>query len=160
MAELVKSLIARLRADDPSLRQDLWMISDLLRKAWSRGGYRSCFNEIDSEDISTEEALELREALLDAYHRASKSTDSRRLLDTLAAANEKSIKDQLLKQLHLALEMHRTASALLWASLRGLDDVGENVFEPSEQTLGLNQVEMNIRTADRYLRNHGILVPL
>jgi hypothetical protein len=136
------------------------MISELLRKAWSQGGYRSCFDEIDCEDISTEEALELREVLLAAYHRTSNKTDSRRLLDCLAAASEKSITGQLVEELHLALEMHRAASAFLWAALRGLRDVGENVFEPSEHTLGLDQVEMNIRAAERYLRNRGILVPL
>jgi len=136
------------------------MVSDLLRKAWSQGGYRSGFREIDSEDISTEEALELREVLLDAYHRASTKTDSRRLLDCLAAADQKSIKDDLVEELHLALEVHRAASALLWAALRGLEDVGEDVFEPSEHTLGLDQVETNIRAAERYLRKRGILVPL
>lgn len=115
MAKLVQSLIDRLRADDVTLRQDLWMISDLLRKAWSHGEYRSGLDEIDSEDISTEEASELREVLLDAYHRASAKTESRRLLDTLAAAHEKSVKDQLVKELHLALEMHRVASRLLYA---------------------------------------------
>ena len=56
--------------------------------------------------------------------------------------------------------MHRAGSRLLWATLRGLDDVGENVFEPSECSLGLDCFEMNIRAAERYLRKHGILVPL
>lgn len=159
MAKLVQSLIDRLRADDVTLRQDLWMISDLLRKAWSRGEYRSGLDEIDSEDISTEEASELREVLLDAYHRASVKTESRRLLDTLAAAHEKSVKDQLVKELHLALEMHRVASSLLYAALRGLDDVGETVFERSESSRGLPLVEMNIRVAERYLLDRGIVIP-
>ena len=158
MAELTRSFIARLRADDPTLRKDLWRISDLLRKAWSQE-YWSGFEEIDSEEISTEEALELRGALLDAYHRASNKTDSWGLLDTLARAYEESIKDDLVKQLHLALEMQRAASGLLWQTLRGLDDVGEQVWEPSENSLGLPYVEMNIRAADRYLQKRRILVP-
>lgn len=112
MAELVRSFVARLRADDPTLRQDLWMVSDLLRKAWSQE-FHSGFDEIDSEDVSSDEALELREAVLDAYYRASNKTDSRRLLDTLAAAHEKAIKDELVKELHLAFDMHRAGSRLL-----------------------------------------------
>ena len=112
-----------------------------------------------TQEISTEEALELRGALLDAYHRASNKTDSWGLLDTLAHAYEESIKDDLVKQLHLALEMQRAASGLLWQTLRGLDDVGEQVWEPSENSLGLPYVEMNIRAADRYLQKRGILVP-
>jgi hypothetical protein len=57
----------------------------------------SGLDEIDSEKISTEKAQELRGALLDAFYRASNKADSRRLLDTLAAANEKSIKDEPVK---------------------------------------------------------------
>jgi hypothetical protein len=68
------------------------MVSDLLRRAWSQD-FHSGFDEIDSGDVSPDEALELREALLEAYYRASNKTDSRRLLDTLAAAHEKAIKD-------------------------------------------------------------------
>ena len=135
------------------------MVSDLLRKAWARE-FHSGFDAIDTEDISPEEALELREALLDAYYRASNKTNSRRLLETLATANERSIKDELIKELHLSLEMTRAASALLWASLRGLEDVGENVFEPAETSLGITCVELNIRAAERYLHNRGILVPI
>ena len=159
MSDLAKSFIARLRAGDPTLRGDLWMISDLLRKAWTPE-FHSGFDEIDSESISTDEALELREALLDAYHRAPNQTASRRLLDTLATAQETSIRDDLLKELHLALEMHRSARALLWATLRGLDDIGEHVFDLSESSRGLDTVELNIRAAERYLRNRGILAPL
>jgi hypothetical protein len=159
MGQLVTSLIARLKADDPHLRRDLWMISDLLRKAWSQG-FHSGFDEVDSEEISSEEAVELREALLDAFHRASDKAESRPFLDTLAAAHERSVKDELVKELHLTLEMHRVASARLWAALRGLDDVGEKVFERSESSRGIDCVEMNIRAAERYLRKQGILVPL
>jgi len=159
MGELVRSLIARLKADDRQLKEDLWMVSDLLRKAWSRE-FHSGFEEIDSEDISSAEAVELREALLDAFHRAADRAESRPLLHTLATAHERTIKDDLVRELHLSLEMHRAASARLWAALRGLDDTGEEVFEQSEPSVGLDCVERNIRAAERYLRQRGIVVPL
>lgn len=55
--------------------------------------------------------------------------------------------------------MQRSASGLLWATLCGLDDVGEDVFEPAEGSRGLTDVDMNIREAERYLKKRGILVP-
>lgn len=134
------------------------MVSDLLRKVWSQG-FHSGFEEIDSEEIASDEAVELREALLDAFYRASNESEARPLLHTLAAAHEKSIKEQLLRELHLALQMHRVASARLYTALRSLDNVGEEVFERSESGQGLVHVEMNIRVAERYLHKHGILVP-
>jgi hypothetical protein len=135
------------------------MISDLLRKAWSQS-FHSGLKEIDSEEISSDEAMELREALLDAFYRASNESDARPLLYTLATAHEKSIKEQLVRELHLAFEIQRVAGARLWGALRSLDDVGEKVFERSESSQGIDYVEMNIRAAERYLRKHGILVPL
>jgi hypothetical protein len=79
MARLVRSYIARLQADDPTLKEDLWVISDLLRKAWSQGS-GSGLDAIASDEISPEEALELRQALLDAFYRAKNKTDWRREL--------------------------------------------------------------------------------
>jgi hypothetical protein len=159
MAELVRSFIARLKADDPTLKDDLRMISHLLRKAWS-GSVHSGVTEIDAEEISSDEAMELREALLDAFHRASNESDARPLLHALAFAHEKSIQEHLVTELRLALEIHRAASARLWGALLSLDDVGEPVFDRSELSQSIDYVEMNIRVANRYLRNRGILVPL
>ncbi|MFN7933744.1 MAG: hypothetical protein U0R19_10470 [Bryobacteraceae bacterium] len=158
MGQLVKSFIARLRSADPDLRQDLWMIPDLLRKGWGQSFPGTC-DEIAEEDVSQAEASELRSALLDAFYNASTHVESRSLLDTLAATGEESIRGDLVKQLHLALEMHRAASAQLWVALRSLEDVGEQVFEPLQLSRSIDSVEMNIHAADQYLRRKGILVP-
>ena len=133
------------------------MVSELLRRAWSRE-YYSSYEEIDSEIISPEEASDLRQALLDAYYRASGKPDAHHFLDILAHGYEASIKEDLVRQLHLALEMQRAVGQLLWDTLRGLDDVGEEVFEPSEMGRGLALVEMNIEAAGRYLYKRGITV--
>lgn len=160
MAELVRSFIERLRSGiDPDLKRNLWMISDLLRKAWSED-FRSGIEQIDAEEITPDEALELRDALLQAFHNAPNQSDSLALLHTLAASDEKSVRDDLVKELHLAFEMHRSASARLYRVLNSLDDVGEDPFERSETSRSIDYVEMNIRAAERFLRSRGILVPL
>ena len=81
-------------------------------------------------------------------------------ISRLAAAYDHAIKDDLAKELHLVFEMHRASSRLLRMTLQGLDDVGEPVCGPGEWSGGIACVEMNIRAAEHYLRDRGILVPM
>jgi hypothetical protein len=147
MGKLTRRMIDAIRQDDPNVLDELWVVSDLLRKGW-QPNYQSGFADIDAETVSSEEAGELREVLLDAMHRQAHPDKQRSFLFTLAHGGEQSVKERLVRELHVALEMHRAASGLLWTALIELDHIGEGVFaESPKMSHGIDQVADNIEAA-------------
>jgi hypothetical protein len=159
MGTLTRRIIEGMRRDDPEVLRDLWVVSDLLRKGW-QPDYHSGFADLDAEAVSSEEAAELREVLLDSLHRQTQADKQRRLLFTLAGGGDQSVKERLLHEVHLALELTRAAAGNLWTALIELDHLGEDVFPRSLTSRGIDQVADNIEAATNYLRKRGILVPL
>lgn len=151
MGKLTRRMIDAIRQDDPNVLDELWVVSDLLRKGW-QPNYQSGFADIDAETVSSEEAGELREVLLDAMHRQAHPDKQRSFLFTLAHGGEQSVKERLVRELHVALEMHRAASGLLWTALIELDHIGEGVFaESPKMSHGIDQVADNIEAAVAYM---------
>ena len=140
-------------------RETLLLVEEFLRKGWSPG-FTSIFEEIETAEISSEDAGAVRAALYEAFRRETDPVRRREFLFTLSRFGGSELREALVQELHLAFEVHRAASAVLWTTLWALDNIGEPVFPWGPRSRGIDNVADNVRAAQEFLVARGILVPL
>ena len=83
----------------------------------------------------------------------------RSILSALSSSRDPSLKQLWLDYLAKYLEELKAANGVVYAALGALDDLGEPVFEQSNFSRSLVDVERNVHRAERYLHERGITVP-
>jgi hypothetical protein len=159
LSPLATQLIETLTAGGQLDRETLLFVEEFLRKGWSPG-FTSFFEEIETAGITSEDAGAVRGALYEAFRRGTDPIQRREFLFTLSRFGGSELREALVQELHLAFEIHRVASAILWAALWALDNIGEPVFTWGPSSRGIDNVADNIRAAQEFLVARGIPVPL
>jgi hypothetical protein len=159
MGNETEKLIAALNVGGAAARDSVIFVDELLRKAWPPG-FTPAFEHLEAEQIDSDDASRLREALAAYCSREPDASGRRHALSTLSKNGDASIKKDLVRELHLALEAHRVLSAQLFQVLLALENVGEHVYPGELASRGINAVQVNVEAAERYLLDHGIAVPL
>jgi hypothetical protein len=161
MGELTERLIRELKVGTHAALDDLWMAGDLIRRTF-QSNYKSGFEEIDREVVSTEEAEDLKNALI-AHLRLHPSAGIRvSIVHALSRYPDPNLRQEYVSELHAALSNLRTDAAQIFTCLAALEDAGEEgaLHSAGKSSYGIDDVEYNIKKASEYLKLHGIIVPL
>ena len=162
MGQLTKDLIENLRQGGDAARDSLFRASELLRKTRSTG-FTPCFLDLVHEKVTDAEVVALVDALANFYENETLAPSRRGAVRILASDTDTDAKEQLVRELHLTLTVHRQISADLYQLLLGLSDSEEKVYPADSDSVGvrsISQVQINVEAASDYLYNrHGIRVP-
>lgn len=158
MSDIVEEAIQALARGGHAARGWLLFVSEAMRKAWSPT-MQTAFETLDERGVTSEEGGRLREALVRYYVATSDEPTRRECLRILARHGGGELKEDLLHQLHLLFEIHRSVAGDLSQILLALEDIGECVYPAHQQSHGLPDVQANVEAADQYLRNHGFKIP-
>ena len=153
-------LIKLLQAGGPPARECLVEVDELLRKAWIHG-FVPAWKHLQDEEIDSEGAGRLREALAQYCEKAVNSAGRRAGLCTLSerGGQDPELKKALVSELHLALEAHRVLSADICSILGALEKLGEKVYPDSRRHGGITEVQENVDAANADLLANGIAIP-
>jgi hypothetical protein len=139
----------------------LWVAGDLIQKAAVQN-FRSGYDEIDSETVTTKEAEDLKSALARCLSRSTELRVTASILSALGCSRDPKFEQLYQESLATHQRLLKAHNAIVFASLIALDNLGTDVFareadESSSQ--GITEVDKNVRQADRYLAKLGILNP-
>jgi len=140
------------------LQSCLWVAGDLLRKL-SSTNFRSQFEEIDRENVSELEAKQLEQALLNALPRNPDPRWVGQILSGLSSSRDVSLTHLWIDHLAKYLEILKAVNGILYTALTALNDLGEPVFEESQRSRSITEIEQTVESTSRYLHQRGISVP-
>jgi len=158
MGQITKDLIHQLSQGGEPARASLFRVSELLRKVFSTG-FQPCFPELVHEKPTNAEISSLIAGLADYYETESLASKRREAVRVLACDTEIDVKDKLVRELHLALSVHRQISGDLYQLLFALERSGERVYDEDKSGRCIGEVQENVDAAANYLLGHGIRVP-
>ena len=158
MGELTQRVTRQLQAGGEEARAALLDASELLRKAWN-SGFRPAFDYLEAEDVTPDEANELRHALQQYCERETSAPHRRMGLSALAKQGEQYVVDDLARELHILLEAQTGLNRDLYQLLLALENVGEQVYPEGERGSSVTEVQRNTDAARAYLARRGTMVP-
>lgn len=155
MGKLAQQKIAHLKtANDREDYGDLlWIAGDLISRV-STVGFKSGYEWIDSEEVTTQEVEDIKAALVGCLERTSDVGTRGSIFWALGKSRDP--KYLILYQSHLAehLKQLQEHGHALFQLLIALDNLQEDVFERDSNGTsgqGITEIEKNIRQARRYL---------
>lgn len=159
MGELTQKILQKIddAAEFDDIRDWIWMAGELLRHAHS-SGYRSGFEEIDRESVSHGEQEALRESSLRALTRNPDPMWVGSFLSVLRDSSDQGLLPLWIEYLTKFQTQLKQANAIVFTILLALKDLNQPVFTKA-RSLCSSDVEQNISEADKYLRQHNILIP-
>lgn len=158
MPDIIEEAVEVLNRGGPEAREWLRFISEAIRKAWSPD-MLTVFESLDDRGVTAEEGGRLREALVAYYSRIGDEPTRRECLRILARHGGPELKDDLIRQLHLIFEVHRSIANDLYQIIVALENIGEKVYPSHQSSNSVREVQANVDAADRYLREHGFNIP-
>ena len=159
MGNLTRETIEALRSGTIAAEDEVLRIAgDLLGKANSQGGYISGFADTDAEEITQDEAEQLKQALAGLLAKTQDPDTVISVIWALGKSNDHGYKDLYVRYLHGFVDTCLWSSAGVSQVLCALQDIGQEVFEREEDGgwgHSVLDIEKNLRQARAYLQRLG-----
>lgn len=164
MSQLVQEAIAGLKdgeALQTNANDSIWIAHDLLARFHTNNDFQSGFAHIDAENVTTDDAEQLEQALLEALDECVAPAVRSSLLWALKSSGDPNLMPLYLAELESALRLLEVSNSVIYAALDCLNSLGEDVYE-AENDVGsqsLLNIEKNRRQARKYIeRLHPTMV--